>query len=149
MAIRPNGESMPAKKKKTTTRKSVKKKPSSRKKRVVVTETEVKEQLSLLGLASGVASKVLRSPAESIKQVIDYKALYQDLLLNLTDRFLKQKDLIVDVVAKELGKFFSQLNISQELQKTLEGLSIDLNASIDIKRKSSGKKVSRVRVSTK
>ena len=81
-----------------------------------------------------------KSLAKILVQVLDLKSLSSDLMKVLTDRFIKQKDLMIDAMAVEFSKFLSKLNITEEAQKVLEGMSVTVNATISLEKKGKKKK---------
>lgn len=83
----------------------------------------------LTGLVDG------KSLAQILVQVLDLKSLSGDLMKLLTDRFIKQKDLMIDAMAVEFSKFLARINITEEAQKILEDMSINVTASINLQKK--------------
>lgn len=78
---------------------------------------------------------------EEIMQGIDFKGLYRDLLRALLKKAGEQKDIVVDVLAREIKTFLGKVNITDELQKALRGMTINLNASFDFQKKGGKLKV--------
>lgn len=83
----------------------------------------------LTGLVDG------KSLAQILVQVLDLKSLSSDLMKLLTDRFIKQKDFMIDAMAAEFSKFLARINITEEAQKILEDMSINVTASINLQKK--------------
>lgn len=93
-------------------------------------------------IISDVTKKIasLSDPAHITKAVLsvfDLRSLSSDLVKALTDRAIKQKDLILDVIADEFRKFLERINITEETQKVLAGMKLNVQASLDFKDKHS------------
>ncbi|MBF0105164.1 MAG: hypothetical protein HQM16_07540 [Deltaproteobacteria bacterium] len=69
----------------------------------------------------------------AVAQVLDLKGLSRDLVNALTEKALRQKDLIIDVIAKEFSKFLSKVNIAEEAHKILDGATLNVQASLNFK----------------
>jgi|APSaa5957512535_1039671.scaffolds.fasta_scaffold138084_2 hypothetical protein len=72
--------------------------------------------------------------------VLDLKNLSNDLVSAVTERALKQKDLVLDMMAKEFTAFLGRINVTEELQKVLKGMTLNLEASFDYKEDTPTKK---------
>lgn len=97
-------------------------------------------------IITDVAKKILAKDSgavgKSISQLFDLKGFSTELAKTLTEKALKQKDLVIEALAKEFSKFLSQINISEEAQKVLEVMTLNIEASINFKdKKPSGKSV--------
>jgi hypothetical protein len=98
----------------------------------------------ILSLAGGLAKKVI-SPVDpefikkGILQVWDLKSISKDLVDSLVARALKQKDEIIEVMANEFSKFLQRIDVSEELKNMMNDLSIHVDATIELKRRSTGK----------
>lgn len=71
--------------------------------------------------------------------------MMQDLISSVMGTIGKQKDILVDVLAREIKNFLAKVNISDELKKALQGMTINLNASFDFedkKKQHKSKKIS-------
>lgn len=71
-----------------------------------------------------------------------------DLFRIILGKLGQQKDVLVDVLAREIKTFLAKVNISDELKKALQGMTVNLNASFDFHEKGSApaaKKSSRPR----
>jgi len=86
---------------------------------------------------------------KAIAQVWDLKGLSKDLAVALTDRVAKQKDVLVDAMAKEFSAFLQKINISEESQKILEGMELNIQGSIEFTKKKPKAKVSKKKKQTK
>lgn len=98
-------------------------------------------------LITDVAKRLLNSTdptnvARTLAQLFDLKGLSKELATNLTERAVKQKDLLIEALAREFSNFLSKINITEEAQKILEGMSLNIQASLDFKDKKTGSKVS-------
>lgn len=98
----------------------------------------------LLSLAGGLAKKVI-SPVDpdfikrSLMQVWDIKAVTRDIVDGLVAKAVKQKDDVIAVVANEFSKFLQRINVSEELRRLTSDLSIHVDATIELNRRSNGK----------
>lgn len=71
----------------------------------------------------------------AIAQVWDLRGLSRDLGIALAERIGKQKDMVVAAIAKEFTQFLRKIDIAKEMQKILEGMTLRINATIDLTRK--------------
>lgn len=98
----------------------------------------------ILSLAGGFAKKVI-SPVDpelikrGLMQVWDLKSVSKDLVDSLVARALKQKDEIIEVMANEFSNFLQRIDVSEELKNMMNDLSIHVDATIDLKHRSTGK----------
>lgn len=73
-----------------------------------------------------------------LAQVLDLKSLSTDLVAALTDRATRQKDVIIEIMAKEFSNFLSKINIAEEAQKIMDGMTVNITATVQFKDKSLG-----------
>ncbi|MFH1357912.1 MAG: hypothetical protein ABII18_12370 [bacterium] len=73
--------------------------------------------------------------AKAITQVWDLKGLSSDLINALVDRASKQKDVLIETLGKEFSQFLEKINVTEEAQKILEGMSLTVQTTINFKRK--------------
>lgn len=98
----------------------------------------------LLSLAGGLAKRVI-APVDpdlikkGLMQVWDLKSISKDLVDSLVARALKQKDEIIEVMANELSKFLQRIDVSEELKNMMNDLTIHVDATVELKRRSTGK----------
>lgn len=59
----------------------------------------------------------------------------KDLVGGLLSALDKRKEDLMGILANEVSKFLGKINVSEEISKALQGLVINLNASIDFKNK--------------
>lgn len=69
-----------------------------------------------------------------MKQAIDFS---KDLVTGFLDKAGKQKDQLVSALSREFVKFLEQINVAEELQKVMDGMTVELTAKIDFKKKDS------------
>ena len=69
-----------------------------------------------------------------MRQAINFS---KDLITGLWDKAGQQKDQLVSALSREFVKFLQQINIADEMQKILDGMTLDVKARIDFSRKSS------------
>ncbi len=72
---------------------------------------------------------------KAVTQVWDFKGLSRDLVSALVDRASKQKDILINALAKEFTIFLSKINITEEAQNILEGMTLDIETTIRLKGK--------------
>lgn len=90
--------------------------------------------MTLADLAKKVVFASLGSAVAAGEMITDSK-LPREVLENLKNRAGKTKDDIMNVLAREVSTFLGKINVSEELAKALNGLIVNLNASIDFKKK--------------
>lgn len=95
-------------------------------------------------MIGGVAKKILNMSdamaiGKAIAQMLDLRELSQDLSKALTERVIKQKDLVVDVMAKEFSQFLAKLDVAEETKKILDGLSVRIEATVHFDEKKNSK----------
>lgn len=83
---------------------------------------------------------------DAVVQVMDLKNLSKDLAEILVDKIAKQKNVIVGALGNEFWKFLNKINVSEEVQKALDGMTIDFQAQIKFTK---GKKTSAHKTSSK
>ena len=99
------------------------------------------QKSGLPDLLSGVAKKFL-NPKESkamrdvIYDALDVKKLSKNVADVVVGRVVKQKDALIQAFAKEFSRFLNHLNVTEEAQKILDGLKVDIQASISFEKKS-------------
>lgn len=86
-------------------------------------------------MISEVAKKLLsmtdtKSLSFAIAQLLDMKGLSRDLVVTLTDRASKQKELVLQTMANEFSSFLSKINITEEAQKIMDGMTLTIEAKI-------------------
>ena len=67
-----------------------------------------------------------------MRQAINFS---KDLITGLWDKAGQQKDQLVSGLSREFVKFLQQINIADEMQKILDGMTLDVQARIDFSRK--------------
>lgn len=70
--------------------------------------------------------------------VWDIKGLSKDLVDGLITRAGKQKDVLVEALIQEISRYLRGIDVSTELNKVLDDLTVNVNATIEIKRKGGG-----------
>lgn len=90
--------------------------------------------ISWAGLAKKVVYAGLGSASMARDMVTDSK-LHKELFNGILLKAEKHKDVLFEVLAREVSKFLGKVNVSEELIKALRGLVINLHASIDFKEK--------------
>lgn len=105
-----------------------------------------------LNLAGGVAKRFI-SPdssviAKALLQVLDLKNFSRELLDALLERAGKQKDIVIEAMVAEFSKYLSRLNLPELSRQIMEGLTIDVNATVHIRKKGSGHSLSELRISS-
>ncbi len=73
-----------------------------------------------------------------MRQAIDFS---KDLINGIWDKAGRQKDQLVTALSKEFVKFLEQINIADEVQKILDGMTLDIHAKIDFSKKNSSLKM--------
>lgn len=96
-------------------------------------------------MITNVAKKLIASSlsdytaiAKILAQLLDLKGLSTDLVNALTDRATKQKDVVIAAMAKEFSNFLSKINIADEAQKIMDGMTINVTATVSFKDRSLG-----------
>ncbi len=69
-----------------------------------------------------------------MRQALDFS---KDFIAGLWDKAGQQKDQLVSALSREFIKFLQQINIADEMQKILDGMTLDVQARIDFSRKKS------------
>lgn len=69
-----------------------------------------------------------------MKQAFDFS---RDLMAGFLDKAGKQKDQLVSALSREFVKFLEQINIAEEVQKILDGMTLEVSAKIDFSKKKS------------
>lgn len=67
---------------------------------------------------------------KAIAQVWDLRSLSKDLTMALTDKALKQKDVVIEALAKEFSVFLSKINIAEEAQRIMDGMTLEVSAKV-------------------
>lgn len=67
----------------------------------------------------------------TIAQVWDLRGLSRDLAQVLGERIVKQKDIVVEALAREFSDFLARVNVSEEARKILQGMSLNITASVN------------------
>jgi len=67
---------------------------------------------------------------ETVRKGLGDIKLPTDAMGSLLDTVKKQKDDVLELVAVELGNFFSKVKVHEEVQKALKGMQIHLDAKI-------------------
>jgi hypothetical protein len=67
---------------------------------------------------------------ETVRKGLSELKLPTDAVSTLVDTVKKQKNEVLEIVAVELGNFFSKVKVHEELQKALKGMQIHLDAMI-------------------
>lgn len=106
----------------------------------------------LFDLAGGVAKRFM-SPdssviAKALLQVLDLKNFSRELLNALLDRASKQKDIVIEAMVGEFSKYLSRLNLPELSRQVMEGLTMDVNATVHIRKKGNGHPLTAVRISS-
>lgn len=70
--------------------------------------------------------------------VWDIKGLSKDLVDGLITKAGKQKDVLLEALVQEISKYLRSIDISTELNKALDNLTVNINATIELKRKGGG-----------
>lgn len=86
-------------------------------------------------MISEVAKRLLaatdsRSLSRAIAQIWDIRGLSRELVAALTERAVKQKDILIDVMAREFSNFLARINLAEEAQKIMEGMTVTIQASV-------------------
>lgn len=104
---------------------------------------ETNEDITWTELAKRVVMTSIGSAAMARKAVTNGQARKEMIggILNLAE---KRKEEFLHVLAKEVSSFLGKVNVSEELIKALQGLVINLNASIDFKENKNRTKSPRV-----
>ncbi len=76
-----------------------------------------------------------QSIGRTVAQLLDWRTLSREIVAAMTDKALKQKDFIVEAIAKEFSKFLAQVNIGDEAKKILEDMTLNISATVDFKNK--------------
>lgn len=71
-----------------------------------------------------------RAVGKGLAQVWDLKSLSKDLAVALGEIAIKQKDLVIEVLAKEFSNFLSKINIAEETKKIMDGMTLELSAKV-------------------
>lgn len=79
------------------------------------------------------------SLSRAIAQVWDLRGLSRDLGIALAERIGKQKDVVVEAIAREFTQFLRKIDIAKEMQKILEGMTLKISTTIDFERKTDRK----------
>lgn len=80
---------------------------------------------------TSIGSAVFAREAVSQAKLPQKDAIVQAVL----SRLERSKDDIINILAKEVSGFLGKINVSEEVIKALQGLVINLNASVDFDRK--------------
>lgn len=67
---------------------------------------------------------------ETVRKGLAELKLPTDAVGALVDTVKKQKNEVLELVAVELGNFFTKIKVHEELQKALRGLQVHLDAKI-------------------
>ena len=67
---------------------------------------------------------------ESIRNILGEMKLPKEAMGFVVDQAKKQKDDLVSVVAAEVSKFFSKINVHEEIQKALSHLHVHVDAKL-------------------
>lgn len=86
--------------------------------------------LNLTDMAKKVIYASLGS-ASIAKNIFTNSSIQRELLGSLLSRAERTKDDLMEVLASEVSKFLGKVNIAEEVTRSLKGLIINLNASID------------------
>ena len=106
----------------------------------------------LFDFAGGVAKRLI-SPdtsliAKALLQVLDIKNFSRELLEALLEHAGKQKDILVEAMAGEFSKYLSRLNLADLSRQVMEGLTIEVNATVNVRRKVDARSVGTVKISS-
>ena len=71
---------------------------------------------------------------ETIRQMLGDLKLPRDLAASVLSTAKKQKDEFMQLLAQEVAQFLSHVKIHEEIQKALDGLSLDLEAKLKFNR---------------
>lgn len=107
----------------------------------------------LFNLAGGVAKRFI-SPdtsviAKALLQVLDLKNFSRELLNALLDRAGKQKDIVIESMVGEFSKYLSRLNLPELSRQVMDGLTIEINATVHLKRKGSARPAGTIKLKSK
>lgn len=107
----------------------------------------------LFSLAGGVAKHFI-SPdtsviAKALLQVLDLKKFSHELLNALLDRAGKQKDIVIEAMVGEFSKYLSRLNLPELSKQVMDGLTIEVNATVHLKRKGGARSVGAIKLKSK
>lgn len=87
--------------------------------------------------------------AKALLQVLDLKSFSHELLNALLDRAGKQKDFVIKAMVGEFSKYLSHLNLPELSKQVMDGLTIEVNATVHLKRKGSGRPVGMIKLKAK
>ncbi len=93
--------------------------------------SEMVRDLTATGLAT------IFMTEDSVRSLLKDKNLPKELLTPLLDGFSKKKDDFYGVVAKEVGRVLSKIDVSKEVGKFLEKHKVHLEAKISFEPKDS------------
>lgn len=71
-------------------------------------------------------------------QAVKDGKLHKEVIQNLKTKAGMAKEDLLDVLAHEVSRFLGKINVSEEIQKSLKGLVINLSATIDFDDKKKG-----------
>lgn len=83
--------------------------------------TEMAKRILMAGLGSAVQAKDMISDGRLQKELIGTVLLKAE----------KRKDELMEILAREVGKFLSKVKVSEEIAKALGGMVINLSATVD------------------
>lgn len=69
------------------------------------------------------------------KDVVKDSKLPREVLSTVIKNAEKRKDDFLEIIAREISKFLSRINVSDELRKTLKGLKVKLNVEVEFEEK--------------
>ncbi|MBX7148015.1 hypothetical protein K1X76_02930 [bacterium] len=103
---------------------------------------ETKTNISLASFAKKVVFASLGS-ASMAKKAFAESNITGDFVNGLLSKVEKNKDVLVEMLAKEVSKFLEKVNVGEEIAKAVKGLVINVSASVDFDSKT-GKSKSRI-----
>lgn len=72
----------------------------------------------------------VKTLAKAISMALDWKMVATEVAKLAVDRASKQKDQVLDVVAKEVSDFLERVNLTEEGKKVLDGMTIEVTAKL-------------------
>lgn len=88
----------------------------------------------------------VKTLARALSMALDWKLIATEVAKLAVDRASKQKDQVLDVVAKEVSDFLERVNITEEGKKVLDGMTIEVTAKLSYDKGKLVKKTQKKRV---
>jgi hypothetical protein len=94
---------------------------------ILADNLEILKKLITTGLGAALVTE------ESIRKILSDISLPSEAKNYLLTQAAKRKEELSAIITREVRNFLDQVNIHEEIKKTLAGLTIDVEASIHIK----------------